>query len=145
MSYLPRETDRPNLRQPMPTTLPAFMATSQLADQPNDLKGKHCRQKIDKDKLRWDLIPITYIELFPKLVEKGHIEPVQLAPLRPPFSRWYNAHTRCDYHGGNPSHPTENCTALKYKVRDLINDGKLKFKDLDRPVEVKGPSRTMWK
>ena len=86
--------------------------------------------------------PITYTELFPKLVEIGHIEPIQLAPLRPPFSRWYNAHTRCDYHGGNPSHPTENCTALKYKVRDLINDGKLKFEDLDRPIEVEDSSRT---
>ena len=36
----------------------------------------------------------------------------------------------------------KNCTALKYKVRDLINDGKLKFEDLDRPVEVKDSSRT---
>ena len=36
----------------------------------------------------------------------------------------------------------ENCTALKHKVQDLINDGKLTFEDLDRPVKVKGPSRT---
>ena len=50
--------------------------------------------------------------------------------------------TRCDYHGGNPGHPTKNCIALKYKVRDLVNDGKLKFEDLDRPVEVKDSSRT---
>ena len=27
-SHLPRETDRPNLRQPMPIAPPAFMATS---------------------------------------------------------------------------------------------------------------------
>ena len=49
---------------------------------------------------------------------------------------------RCDYHGGNPGHPTEYCTALKYKVRDLINDGKLKFEDLDRLVEVEDSFRT---
>ena len=36
----------------------------------------------------------------------------------------------------------ENCTALKHKVQDLINDVKLNFEDLDRPVEVKGLSRT---
>ena len=65
-----------------------------------------------------------------------------MAPLRPPFPRWYNAHTRCDYHAGTPGHSTENCTALKHKVQDLINDGKLKFEDLDRPVEVKDSSRT---
>ena len=35
----------------------------------------------------------------------------------------------------------ENYTALKYKVRDLINDGKLKFEDLDRLVEVEDSFR----
>ena len=87
--------------------------------------------------------PITHIELFPELVKIGHIEPVQLAPLRPSFPGWYNVHTRCDYHAGNPGHSTENYTALKHNVQDLINDEKLNFEDLDRPDEVKGldPSR----
>ena len=35
----------------------------------------------------------------------------------------------------------KNCIALKYKVQDLINDGKLKFKDLDGPAEVEDLSR----
>ena len=30
---------------------------------------------------------------------------------------------------------------LNAKVRDLINDGKLKFKDLDGPAQVEDPSR----
>ena len=38
--------------------------------------------------------------------------------------------------------PTKNCTALKYKVWDLINDGKLKFEGLDRLVEVEDSFRT---
>ena len=97
---------------------------------------------MEKDKPRWDPIPITYTELFPKLVRSGHIELIQFAPLRLPFPRWYNAHTRCDYHGGNPGHPTENCTSLKSKVQELINDGKLTFEDLDGPTEVKDPSKT---
>ena len=59
-----------------------------------------------------------------------------MAPLRPSFPKWYNAHTRCNYHVGNPGHSTKNYTALKYKVRDLINDEKLKFEDLDGPAEV---------
>ena len=65
-----------------------------------------------------------------------------MAPLRSPFPRWYNAHTRCDYHVGNPGHSTENCTALKQKIQDLINDGKQKFEDLDRPTEIEDPSKT---
>ena len=36
----------------------------------------------------------------------------------------------------------ENYTTLKYKVRDLINDGKLKFEDLDTPVKVEDSFRT---
>ena len=76
------------------------------------------------------------------MVKMGHIKPVQLAPLRPPFPRWYNAHTQCDYHGGNPDHPTKNCTALKYKVWDLITEGKLKFGELDGSIEVEDSSRT---
>ena len=115
------------------------MVTSQPVDRSNGLKGKPNGQKIDKDRPQWD--PITYTELFPKLVEIGHIEPVQLAPLRPPFLRWYNAHTRCDYHFKNPGHSTKNCTALKRKVQDLINEGKLKFEKSDGPAEVEHPFR----
>ena len=64
-----------------------------------------------------------------------------MIPLKPPFSRWYNAYTRCDYHVGNPGHLTKNCTAFKHKVQDLINDGKLNFEDLDSPAEVEDLSR----
>ena len=71
----------------------------------------------------------------------GHIKPVQLAPLRPPFPGWYDAHTQCDYHDGNLGHPTKNYTALKYKVRDLINNGKLNFEDLDGQAQVEDPSK----
>ena len=45
------------------------------------------------------------------------------------------------YHSGNQCHSIENCTALKHKVQDLINDEKLNFEDLDRPAEVKSLSR----
>ena len=62
--------------------------------------------------------------------------------LRRPFPRWYNAHTRCDYHARNLGHSIENCTALKHKIQDLINDGKLKFEDLDRLAEVEDSPRT---
>ena len=118
-SYLPRRTDRPNLRQPRPTVSPTFRTTSRPADLPSASRGKPNGQKIEKDKPRWDPIPITYTELFPKLVRSGHIELVQFAPLRPPFPKWYNAHTRCDYHGRNPGHPTKNCTSLKLRSKSL--------------------------
>ena len=136
MSYMPRKTDRPNLRQLMPTAPPAVVATCRLANQPIGSRDKPSKQKSDNDKPRWDLIPVTYTELFPKLVEIGHIEPVYFSPLRPPFPRWYNARTRCDYHAGNPDHSMKNCTALKHKVQDLINLGKVKFEELDDELKL---------
>ena len=39
----------------------------------------------------------------------------------------------------------KNCTALKYKVRDLINEEKLKFGELDGSVEVEDSSTTKMK
>ena len=94
------------------------MATSQTADQPSNSRDKPSRQKIDKDKPWWDPILITYTELFPKLVEIDHIESVQLAPLRPPFPRWYNTHTRCNYHDGNLGIPRK--IALHSNIRSEI-------------------------
>ena len=113
-SHLPRETDRPNLQQPTPTASPAFMITARPANQPSGLRGKHRKQKIDKDKPRWDPIPITYTELFLKLVEIGHIEPVQLAPLRPSFPRWYNAHSmRLSWRESRSSHEKLHRTQIQ--------------------------------
>ena len=44
-SHLPRETNRPSLRQPRPTAPPIFMATSRHADQPSGSRGKPSGQK----------------------------------------------------------------------------------------------------
>ena len=68
-----------------------------------------------------------------------------LAPLRPPFLRWYNVNVRCDYHVGNPGHSTKNCSSLKREVQSLIKDGKLKFKESDGLVGVEDPSRAKTK
>ena len=43
-----------------------------------------------KEKNQWDPIPITYTQLFPKLIENGLTEPVYLAPPKRPFPRWYD-------------------------------------------------------
>ena len=51
-SHLPRGTDRPNLRQPMPTGPPAFRTTSRPTDHPSSLRDKPNGQKIDKNKPR---------------------------------------------------------------------------------------------
>ena len=87
MSHLPRKTDHLNLRQPRPTAPPAFRTISRPTDLPSASRGEPNGQKFEKEKPRWDPIPITYTELFSKLVKMGHIKPVQLAPLRPQIGR----------------------------------------------------------
>ena len=99
----------------MPTALHAFFATSRPVDQPSSSKGKPSQQKTGKDETQWDLIPITYTELLPKLIDNGFFELVYLAPLKRPFPKLYDIDTRCDYHAGIPSHSAENYNALKYK------------------------------
>ena len=47
-----------------------------------------------------------------------------------------------DPHFQDGTMPTLDATTMaRIQVRDLINDGKLKFKDLDRPAEVEDSSR----
>ena len=127
MSHPPREARRPNLRQPIPIALLAFVVTSRPADQPSDSRGKPSRRKIDKDKSRWDPIPITYAELLPKLIDNGSIVPIQGRPRKPPFPKWYDINTKCNYHSGVPGHSVEDCSTLKLEVQNLIKDGRLKF------------------
>ena len=61
------------------------------------------------------------------------ITPVQVPPLQPPYPKWYNSNAHCDYHLGAAGHILENCVALKYKVRDLMNKGELSFEITDEP------------
>ena len=77
-----------------------------------------------------------------KVGKDGSHQASSIGTSQAPFPKWYNAQTQCNYHGGNLGHSMENCTTLKYKVRDLINDGKLKFEDWNKPVEVEDSSKT---
>ena len=120
-SHLPRGTDCPNLRQPTLTTPFSFVTMSRPINQPSSSRGKPSGQKATmRRKNQWDPIPVTYAELLPKLIDSGHIKPIQARPRRPPFPNWYDVNIRCDYHSGVPSHSTEDCTFFKNKVRNLI-------------------------
>ena len=123
-----------------PVTTLAGVRMSQPINQFNQSSSSRDppkRQKVSKDRTRLNSISLSYIKLFPKLLERGFIEPVHLPPLRPPFPKWYKADAHCDYHAGNPGHSLENCTDLKYKVQELIQERKVKFEKLDEQDEVR--------
>ena len=117
------------------------MATSRLVDQPNGSRGEPSKRKIDKDKHRWDPIPITYAELLSKLIDNGSIMPIQGRPRQPSFPKWYDINTRCNYHSRVLGHSVEDCSALKNEVQNLIRDGRLKFEEPNGPVGLENPSR----
>ncbi|XP_016672983.2 uncharacterized protein [Gossypium hirsutum] len=50
-----------------------------------------------------------------------------MAPLKPPFPKWYDPNANCMYHTGNQGHSTENCLAFKRRVQGLIDTGVLRF------------------
>ena len=82
---------------------------------------------------------MTYTELYPKLIQLGSLVPMDIPPMQPPYPRWYNKNARYDYHFGNRGHSTEDCTALKRKVHDLIKVRALAFDDEDVPDVNRNP------
>ena len=76
---------------------------------------------------------MTYTELYPKLVQLGSLVPMDIPSNAIPYPKWYNENTSCDYHSDNRGHSTEDCTALKRSVHDLIKAEALAFDDEDIP------------
>ena len=103
--------------------------------QVNNNRGARPQQ----EKFKPDPIPMTYTELYPKLIQGGLLSLVDIPPLQPPYFRWYNENVHCDYHSGNRGHSTENCTSLKRRVQELIKKGELTFEDEDIPDVNKNP------
>ena len=101
--------------------------------QQNNQFGNRNDNRAPRRKSQFDPIPCTYTELFPQLVAKDMVTPVQVPPLQPPYPKWYNLNAHCDYHSGAAGHTLENCVILKYKVRDLIKKGELSFEVTDEP------------
>ncbi|RDX83097.1 hypothetical protein CR513_36013, partial [Mucuna pruriens] len=68
-------------------------------------------------------LPMTYMALFPFLLQKNMIAVLPSKPLEPPYSKSYNPNAKCDYHAGAVRHSRERCWGFKHKVRDLIDGG----------------------
>ena len=74
-------------------------------------------------------LPMTLKELYAQLLNIGHIAPLPLPPLKPPFPAWHNPNLTCEYHAGNAGHSIETCVAFKRKVLQLIKIGWITIED----------------
>ncbi|RDX88782.1 hypothetical protein CR513_29574, partial [Mucuna pruriens] len=86
------------------------------------------------------LIPMTYTELLPQLLEQKLVEIVPLKPLVPSYPRSYDPNTRCNYHSEAVDHGTERYWSLKHKVQDLLDGGLLGFQDQGLNVQSNPPN-----
>ena len=78
--------------------------------------------------------------MLPKLIDYGFIVPIQGRPHNPPFPKWYDVNTRCNYHSEVLGHSVEDCSTLKHEVQNLIRDGRLKFEEPNEPAGLENPS-----
>ena len=78
----------------------------------------------------YHLLPMTYEELLPILIQNYGISVIPARPRRPPYPKRYDVNAKCEYHGGVGEHFMENCTAFKDKVQSLINANPSKFREL---------------
>ena len=81
----------------------------------------------------FDPIPVSYTKLLLRLLQNQLVARVPMKPHKPPFPRWYNPNSYCDYHSGVQGHSTENCLPLNYKVQLLIKARWLDFNKSNGP------------
>ncbi|KAE8702101.1 hypothetical protein F3Y22_tig00110503pilonHSYRG00823 [Hibiscus syriacus] len=84
----------------------------------------------------FDAIPISYKELYEKLLEVREVASYCIKPFQPPYPNWYDINVYCEYHFGAQGHTIENCLVFKRRVQSLLDHGTLEFVINDRPSLV---------
>ncbi|XP_040956177.1 uncharacterized protein [Gossypium hirsutum] len=115
-----------------PNTMPA---QSQPKNEPRSARP-------NPERPQFTPIPVSYGELYPKLLEKQLISPHYMVPLKPPYPKWYDPNANCMYHAGNQRHSTENCIAFKRRVQGLVDTGVLRFDGVSNVTENPLPNHT---
>ncbi|KAE8680929.1 hypothetical protein F3Y22_tig00111358pilonHSYRG00028 [Hibiscus syriacus] len=89
-----------------------------------------------------DAIPISYKELYEKLLEAREVAPYYIKPFQPVYPNWHDINVYCEYHAGAQGHTIENCLAFKRRVQSLLDHGTLQFVINYRPnLVTEGPAR----
>ncbi|XP_016730970.1 uncharacterized protein [Gossypium hirsutum] len=84
-------------------------------------------------------IPMTYRELYQNLFNAHVVSLFYLEPLQPPYPKWYDTNTQCEYHTGITGHSIKNCIAFKKVVERLIKVGIVRFDDSAIPNVAGNP------
>ena len=88
---------------------------------------------------RFTRINMTLSQFLPHLL-KSNLVTLKEAPKNPnTASPCYNPNARCAYHSESPGHDTNNCWALKNKVKDLIEAKEIEFDAPEKPNVITAP------
>ncbi|XP_016704157.1 uncharacterized protein [Gossypium hirsutum] len=90
---------------------------------------KESNARENTERSQFTTIPMTYRELYQNLFNAHVVSPFYLKPLQPPYPKWHDTNTQCEYHAGITGHSIENCTAFKKVVERLIKMGIVRFDD----------------
>lgn len=74
-------------------------------------------------------IPMQYATLLPFLIAKGHCQTRKGKPPPNPMHPEFRTDLRCVFHQGARGHDVEECYALRYIVKKLIDKGELTFEN----------------
>ncbi|KAL5124256.1 hypothetical protein HKD37_02G004696 [Glycine soja] len=122
----PNHPQRPPLNQPQNSPAAHPRPNTTLNTNQNTNQG---RNFLEKKPIEFTLIPMSYANLLPYLLNNAMVAIIPAKIPQPPFSRGYNSNATCAYHGGVLGHSIEHCMALKHKVQSLIDAGWLRFEE----------------
>jgi hypothetical protein len=67
--------------------------------------------------------------MYQKLLNIGHVAPVSLKPLQPPYPRWYKSDLTFEYHAGVAGYNIHTYNAFEKKLLQLIKVGWIMFEE----------------
>ena len=67
-------------------------------------------------------------QLYERLKAMGMLYPIEGRPANP-LGKFYRADHRCAYHSGAVGHDTENCSTLKHKIQNMINNNLINIEE----------------
>jgi len=87
-------------------------------------------------KIPVDPIPMRYMDLLPKLLEKKLVQTRVRPPVPERLPTGFKADLTCIFHQGAPGHDIEHCFALKKIVQKLIKSNLLSFEDPNPGMKI---------
>ena len=91
-------------------------------------QGKFPRPKFRKAPKVFTPLRESQTQLYERLKAMGMLYPIEGRPANP-LGKFYRADHRCAYHSGAVGHDTENCSTLKHKIQNMIDNNLINIEE----------------